>query len=96
MGDGTNSPFGNGQGGAGGSMNGNDFKTNPGGNPGGTGGGQPDSFGQSRPQSAGQDSDINPNEIPDGGKDLFADKSQDAGNPIGTGPGAGRKPFRVS
>lgn len=52
---------------------GNDFTKNPRGNPGTSGGGQPNSYGESRPQRSGGDPDINPAEIPAGGKDLYAD-----------------------
>lgn len=98
-GDGTSSPFGDGGGGAGGGGmgQGNNFTTNPSGTPGAGGGGQPDSYMESKPQQAGGDPDINPAEIPQGGKDLFADPKPDTGNPIGTTAGSGgRKPFRVS
>lgn len=86
-GDGSNNPFGNGGGSAGGSMGqGNNFLTNPQGQSGTSGGGQPSSYGQSRPQRQGGDPDINPNEIPDGGKDLQADNSPAPGEtPVGTG-----------
>lgn len=79
-------------------MRGNDFVTNPEGDPGKTGGGQPSSYNESRPTKTGQDPDINPNEIPGGGKDLYADpKAPDTGNPIGTGtPKSPGKPFKVS
>lgn len=96
-GDGTTNPFGDGAGQGGTGMGkGNNFLTNPGGGAGTKGGGQPESYGQSRTQTTGEDSDINPAEIPDGGKDLTVDPGPDEGNPVGTTAGAGRKPFRVS
>lgn len=107
-GDGKSSPFGDGKGGAGGSMQGNDFTQNPTAGRGGgggqpttrsAGGGQPSTYQQSRPQQMGGDPDINPNEIPAGGKDLLpaTDPSgEDTGNPRGTGSvGNPNKPFRL-
>lgn len=96
MGDGKTNPFGDGKGKGGAGMGkGVNFVTDPkgGGNP--QGGGQPDSYGQSRTQQMGEDPDINPAEIPEGGKDLKADPGPDEGNPIGTTAGESRKPFRV-
>ena len=75
-------------------MAGNNFITNPGGSTAGKGKGQPDSYGASRPQQANDDSDINPAEVPEGGKVLAVDPPPDPGNPIGVGTG-GKKPFRV-
>lgn len=96
-GNGTNNPFGNGGGSAGGGMGqGNNFTQNPSGQPGRTGGGQPESFGQSRPQRQGGDPDISQAEIPEGGKDLYADNVQaDGEEPVGTGSvGNARRPFK--
>lgn len=97
-GDGSNNPFGNGGGSAGGSMGqGNNFTANPSGQPGRTGGGQPESYGQSRVQRQGEDPDISQAEIPEGGKDLQADNVQAPGEtPVGTGSvGNSRRPFKA-
>jgi hypothetical protein len=54
--------------------------------------GQPESYGQDRPQQAGSDP-VNPNEIPEGGKDLVANPPAQRGA-TGIG-GDGRKPFKL-
>lgn len=91
-GDGTTNPFTEGTGGG----MGNNFLTNPKGTPGRGGGGQPASYGESRVQRVGVDPDINEADIPDGGKDLMADPTGDAGgNPVGAGSvGNPQRPFK--
>jgi hypothetical protein len=75
---------------------GKDFRTNPqGGAP--TSGG-PGMIAQNRPQKSGGDETLSNDSVPEGGPLPFGgnttDKSQDAGNPIGTGSG-GNKPFKL-
>lgn len=102
-GDGKSNPFGNGAGVPGSgqaSGRGNDFTRNPGGgSPTRKGGGQPSSYGQSIPAAKGtEQADINPNEIPPGGKTLFADNRPVAGENVGVGSvsgGGGGKPFKL-
>lgn len=89
-GNGSQPPFGNGDGNvSGGSKGSNDFLTNPTG--GGSKSGGRDFTKESREQKGGSPG-CNPDSIPQGGKDPFS--QTDPSGADMTTPGTGRKPFK--